>query len=65
MGYGDKQIKDLEETINSSDCDAVVIATPIDLNRVVNIDKPTTRVHYELDSNAAGRLAEILKKKFG
>jgi predicted GTPase len=65
MGYGEKQIKDLEETINSSDCEAVVIATPIDLNRVLNIRKPNTRVHYELDEKAAGRIAEILREKFG
>ena len=65
MGYGEKQIKDLEETINSSDCEAVVIATPIDLNRVLNIKKPNTRVHYELDEKAAGRIAEILREKFG
>lgn len=48
MGYGDQQVKDLEETINSIDCDAVVIGTPIDLRRVVKIDRPATRVMYEL-----------------
>jgi len=48
MGYGDQQVKDLEETINNTDCDAVVIATPIDLNRLVKINKPNTRVYYDL-----------------
>jgi len=48
MGYGDQQIKDLEETINKTDCDSVVIATPIDLNRLVKIRKPNTRVYYDL-----------------
>jgi len=49
MGYGDEQIKDLEKTINNTDCDSVVIGTPIDLNRIVKIKKPNTRVFYDLD----------------
>ncbi|MFO8234251.1 MAG: cyclic 2,3-diphosphoglycerate synthase [Bacteroidales bacterium] len=49
MGYGDEQIKDLEKTINGTDCDSVIIGTPIDLNRVVKIKKPNTRVFYDLD----------------
>ncbi len=48
MGYGDEQIKDLETTINAVDCDTVLIGTPIDLNRIVKIDKPNTRVYYDL-----------------
>jgi predicted GTPase len=48
MGYGAQQIKDLETTINKVPCDAVVIATPIDLNRLVKIKKPTVKVGYEL-----------------
>ncbi len=64
MGYGQKQIEDLEETINAADCDVVVIATPIDLNRIVNIKKPNTRVNYELDEKSSAKLGEILKKKF-
>jgi predicted GTPase len=48
MGYGDQQVKDLEATINRVPCDAVIIGTPIDLNRVVKIQKPTVRVKYEL-----------------
>ena len=48
MGYGDQQIKDLEATINATDCDVVVIGTPIDLRRIVNINKPAVVVEYNL-----------------
>jgi predicted GTPase len=48
MGYGAKQLKDMETTINKTKCDAVVIATPIDLNRIIKISKPNTRVYYNL-----------------
>ncbi len=67
MGYGDQQVKDLEATINKTKCDAVVIATPIDLNRVVNIKKPNTRVYYDLQEIGSPDLQEILTgfiKKF-
>jgi predicted GTPase len=62
MGYGGKQIKDLEETINRVDCDAVVIGTPIDLRRIIKINKPSTRVRYELDEIAKPDLSEILDR---
>ncbi len=61
MGYGKKQIKDLEETIKRSDCDVVVSGTPIDLNRVINIEKPLVHVTYELEVPEEGRLEEVLK----
>jgi predicted GTPase len=48
MGYGEEQLKDLETTINNVECDAVVIGTPIDLNRIIKINKPNTRVYYDL-----------------
>ena len=48
MGYGDEQLKDLETTINNTECESVVIGTPIDLNRIINIEKPNTRVYYNL-----------------
>jgi predicted GTPase len=48
MGYGSRQLKDLEATINRTPCDAVVIGTPIDLNRIITIRKPSTRVYYNL-----------------
>ena len=60
MGYGDKQVKDLEKTINNTDCDSVVIGTPIDLNRIVKIKKPSTRVFYDLEEIGHPKLDEIL-----
>jgi predicted GTPase len=48
MGYSDQQMRDLEKTINSVECDSVVIGTPINLARFIKIDKPATRVYYEL-----------------
>jgi predicted GTPase len=61
MGYGEQQLKDLEDTINKTDCDAVVIGTPIDLNRIIKINKPSTRVHYELKEIGSPNLNEIIK----
>jgi predicted GTPase len=63
MGYGDKQMKDLEETINRTDCDSVVIGTPIDLGRLLNINKPHTRVTYELHEIGSITLETVLKEK--
>jgi len=60
MGYGGKQIKDLEDTINRVDCDAVIIGTPIDLRRIIKINKPSVRVTYELDEIAKPDLNDIL-----
>jgi predicted GTPase len=63
MGYGEAQMKDLEETINRVDCDSVVIGTPIDLGRILNINKPSTRVMYELQEIGANTLESVLKSK--
>ena len=60
MGYSDQQLKDLETTINNVDCDSVVIGTPIDLNRIVKINKPNTRVYYDLQEIGYPTLEEIL-----
>jgi predicted GTPase len=60
MGYGEQQLKDLEATINGTDCDTVVIGTPIDLNRVIKINKPTTRVYYDLQEIGKPDLAGVL-----
>jgi predicted GTPase len=60
MGYGDKQVKDLEETINRVPCDAVIIATPIDLRRLVKIRKPSVRVNYDLSEIGKPDLKEVL-----
>ena len=63
MGYGESQIKDLEETINKTDCDSVVIGTPIDLGRILKINKPSTRVMYELEEVGDNTLETVLKAK--
>jgi predicted GTPase len=63
MGYGNGQMKDLEETINKVDCDSVVIGTPIDLGRILKINKPSTRVKYELQEIGANTLESVLKEK--
>jgi predicted GTPase len=60
MGYGTQQLKDLEATINNTDCDAVIIGTPIDLNRVINIKKPSTRVYYDLQEIGSPNLKEVI-----
>jgi len=60
MGYGKKQISELQETINNSDVDAVVIGTPIDLNRVVKITKPSVRVRYNLQEIGKPDLVDVL-----
>ena len=62
MGYGDEQIRDLEATINAVDCDAVVIGTPIDLTRIVDIAHPHTRVHYDLEEIGTPDLRSILEQ---
>ncbi len=63
MGYGDAQVRDLEATINAVDCDAVVIATPIDLRRILRIDKPSVRVTYELDDRGSNpTLEQVLRR---
>jgi len=64
MGYGEQQMKDLEATINQVDADLVIIATPIDLSRIVKFNKPTVRVTYELAEIGTPTLKEVLTKKF-
>lgn len=65
MGYGDKQIKDLQATINKVPCDVVVIGTPIDLKRIVKITKPALRVSYELQEIGEPSLRSILSEFVG
>jgi predicted GTPase len=62
MGYGDEQKSDLEKTINKVECDAVVIGTPIDLNRIIKIKKPTVRVGYELQEVGKPDLRQLLAR---
>lgn len=65
MGYGAQQMKDLEETINKSDVDMVVVGTPIDLTRVIKINKPFQRVRYDLQEIGKPTLEDLLRVKFG
>jgi predicted GTPase len=65
LGYGEKQIADLEATIEQADCDVVVIGTPIDLGRILKISKPSVRVTYGFAEESRPGLAEILREKFG
>jgi predicted GTPase len=64
MGYGAKQILELQETINATPCDLVIVATPIDLRRVVKINRPTQRVRYELQEIGRPTLQDVLSKAF-
>ncbi len=64
MGYGSEMIKDLERTINSANVDMVISATPIDLTRIINVNKPMQRVRYELQEIGQPTLKDILIKRF-
>ena len=63
MGYGKKQIQELEDTINAVDCDIVIIGTPIDLSRIIKINKKSIRVKYELQEIGRPDLEEVLSQK--
>jgi predicted GTPase len=65
MGYGDEQQKELETTINNADVDLVIVGTPIDLGRILKINKPTQRVRYELQEIGVPTLSDLLRAKFG
>ena len=65
MGYGEAQTRDLEQTIRNADVDLVIIGTPIDLTRIIKIDKPSQRVRYELQEIGQPTLEDLLKAKFG
>ena len=65
MGYGEEQTRELEETIRRADVDLVLVGTPIDLSRVIHLDKPYQRVRYELQEIGQPTLEDILKDKFG
>jgi len=60
MGYGEEQVRDLEQTIDRVDCDTVLIGTPIDLNRVVKIKKPTVKVGYDLQEIGKPDLEDVI-----
>jgi predicted GTPase len=65
MGYGDGQVRELEQTINNAQADLVLIGTPIDLGRLLDLNKPTQRIRYELQEIGQPTLSEILEKRFG
>jgi len=62
IGYGSTQMKDLETTINNTDCDVVIINTPIDLRKLINIKKPTARVTYDLQEVGKPNLKDVLQR---
>ncbi len=65
MGYSSEQMDELEQTINSSDADIVVIGTPIDLGQLLDLNKPSHNVRYDLEEIGPPRLPEILEERFG
>jgi predicted GTPase len=65
MGYSDAQIKELEETINKTPADVVIIGTPIDLRKLVKLNKPAVRIRYELQEISQPELKDIIKERFG
>ena len=64
MGYDPRQVKELEKTINATPCELVMVATPIDLRRVVQISKPCDRVRYDLQEIGQPTLADLLSERF-
>jgi predicted GTPase len=64
MGYGEKQMKDLESTINATECDLVIVATPVDLSRLLTINRPHTRIRYEYSDHGEPTLEAIITAHF-
>jgi len=65
MGYGQRQMNELEATINAADCDLVLIGTPVDLGQLLKINKPSMRVRYELDDDSTGALRVEIERTLG
>jgi predicted GTPase len=65
MGYSPEQRQDLEETINASDADIVLIGSPIDLRAICKLDKPAVRVFYELEDVGEPSLESVLRQRLG
>ena len=63
MGYGPEQIKDLQDTINKSDCDVVIDGSPANLKTILKVNKPIVNISYKLDENSTKELEKILTKK--
>ncbi len=64
MGYGEQQVRDLEATIHATDCDSVIVGTPIDLRKIIDMGKPATRVTYDLQEIGQPALDELLRARF-
>ena len=64
MGYGDEQVEELETTINAVPCDVVVAGTPIDITRIIKVNKPMVRARYDLGEVGAGRLRAHIERIF-
>lgn len=65
MGYGEQQVKDLEKTINNTECDLVISATPIDLTRLIKIDKPCIQIKYGYKDHSEPTLRSLIANKLG
>ncbi|NLI81486.1 MAG: GTPase [Deltaproteobacteria bacterium] len=63
MGYGEEQIRDLERTVNAVDCDLILFATPVSLDRIIRMEKPAMRVRYEYQDHGSPLLEEVLLEK--
>jgi len=63
MGYGKRQMKDLQDTINQTRCDLVLTATPVDLTRLIHINKPSIRIRYSYKDNSAPTLEEMIRDR--
>jgi predicted GTPase len=61
MGYGDQQVADLEATINATPADVVVEGTPIDLKRIISVNKPIANISYELEEVDPGTIEEMVQ----
>jgi predicted GTPase len=64
MGYGQEQINDLEASINATDCDLVIVATPVDLSRLLQINRPHTHIRYEYSDHGDPTLEAIIRARF-
>jgi predicted GTPase len=62
MGYGEQQMAELQQTINAAPCDLVLIGTPIDLGRLIKINKPSTRVFYDLAEHDPNALVDAIRR---
>lgn len=62
IGYASRQIKELEDTINNTPCDVVLIATPVDLTKIIKINKPTVRISYEIEEIGKPTIADIIER---